>query len=284
MQSKDSMEEASSAGPSSSLGWPFGLPTCMVIQTPVPSPKEPAETPFAFRQQFLNLQTTFLLPFFSDVDGGSSTSDTDSRSEAASSFFKDSRRITLGSLIGLPMDTSFRAMHLDARYNVFSARRRNFLLSACGILELLGCTRNSSAISDDFDASEDEEDDTVLTASSRSLAASLQLEAGSVSQGTEPNSDLARSSAVFEDALSTGSRSPDWNDQFVSCHSILYDGEWTGADAGRTGSEHIDATPISLSVRSTPRHKSLNSQKIQRNSIMKSFFSSICCRIDTEKP
>jgi len=265
MQSKESMEEASdSAGPSSSLGWPFGLPTCMVIHTP--SPKQlSGSTPLAFHQQFLNIQTTFLLPIFSDLDGGSSTSDTDSRSDLASSFFKDSRRITLGSLIGLPLDTSFR---LDANYNIFTGRRRNFLPS-CGILALLGCVRNPIA---DFDiASADGEDDTVVTASSRSLAA--------VSQGAD-QSDQARSSTVFEDALSAVSRSPDWTDQFVSSHSILFDGEWSGADAG---SERI-ATPASLSVRSSPRHKSLKSQKtIERCSSKKSFLSSICCRIDSEK-
>jgi len=162
------------------------------------------------------------------------------------------------------MDTSFR---FDAHYNVFSARRRNFLPS-CGILELLGCVRNPGA---DVATASDGEDDTFVTASSRSLVA--------VSQGADP-SDQARSSTVLEDALSAGSRSPDWNDQFVSCHSILYDAELTGADAG---SERI-ATPASLSVRSTPRHKSLKSRKsIQRSSSMKSFFSSICCRIDAEK-
>lgn len=255
MQSKESMEEASnSAGPAASLGWPFGLRTCMVIHTP---DQATGSTPLAFHQQFLNLQTTFLLPIFSDADGGSaSTSDTDSRSEAASSFFKDSRRITLGSLIGLPMDASFRLDHV-------LHRRRNFLPS-CGILELLGCVRNPGTI--DYASEENEEDDTVVTASSRSLAASLQSVA-------DP-SDQARSSTVFEDALC----SPDWNDQFVSCelNSILSDGEWTGmADgADRHGiSEHI-ATP--------PRHKS--HKPIQRSSSMKSFFSSICCRVDTEKP
>jgi hypothetical protein len=157
---------------------------------------------------------------------------------------------------------------MDANYNIFSDRRRNFLPS-CGILALLGCVRNPIA---DFDiASEDGEDDTVVTASSRSLAA--------VSQGAD-QSDQARSSTVFEDALSTGSRSPDWTDQFVSSHSILFDGEWSGADAG---SERI-TTPASLSVRSTPRHKSLKSHKsMERNTSKKSFLSSICCRIDSEK-
>ncbi|XP_024364814.1 uncharacterized protein [Physcomitrium patens] len=265
-----------SEGSSSSMGWPFGLPTCMVIQTP--SRKEFPETPPAFHQQFMNLQTTFLLPFFSDVDV-SSSSDTDSRSEAASSFFKDSRRITLGSLIGLPMDSSFRSMHPDAHYHVFSDRRRNFLPS-CGILEFLGCVRNSSSLHE-FEASEGGEGDeqVAVTASSTSLAACLQFER-SVSQGTNP-SDPVRISSIFEDALSSGSRSPDWNDQYVSCHSILSDGEWTGADAGRheTGPTTV---PMGISA-TTPRHKLLNSHKIQRSASMKSFFSSICCRIDAGK-
>ncbi|KAG0555253.1 hypothetical protein KC19_12G156000 [Ceratodon purpureus] len=273
------MEEASSSGSPSSLGWPFGLSTCMVIHTPPPSPKSCARTPeLAFHQQFMNLQTSFLLPFFSDADGGSSSaSDTDSRSEAASSFFRDSRRITLGSLIGLPLDTSFRA---DTHYHVFSARRRSFLPS-CGILELLGCGRNSFAIAGDLEASEDEDDE--LAASSASLPACLHLER-SASQGTDAY-DTARASLAYEDALSTGSRSPDWNDQFVSCHSILSGGEWTGsADALRLSSEQT-ATPMSISdsVKSTPRHKSLSSQKaMPRSSSMKSFFSSICCRVDAE--
>jgi hypothetical protein len=279
LQSKGPMEEASFAGSSSSLGWPFGLPTCMDIHTP--SPRVFPETPLAFCQQFMNLQTTFLLPFFSDADGGSSSaSDTDSRSEAASSFFKDSRRITLGSLIGLPLDTSFCPMHPDAHYHSFSTRRRSFLPS-CGILELLGCGRNSSTTAEDLETSEDDDDEAAVTANSASLAACLQLER-SASRGTDP-SDTARASIAFEDALSIVSRSPDWDDQFVSCRSRLSGGEWTAADAGPHSSEQT-ATPMSISVKSTPRHKSLNSQKIQRSSSMKSFFSSICCRIDTEKP
>ena len=280
LQSKGSIEESSSAGSSSSLGWPFGLPTCMVIHTP--SPKGFAETPLAFHQQFnMNLQTTFLLPFFSDVDSGSSSaSDPDSRSEAGSSFFKDSRRITLGNLISRPMsDTSFCAMHPEAHYHGLSAKRRNF--SSCGILALLGCGRNSSAIAHELEASDDEDEEAAVTSSSKSLAACIQLER-SASQGTDP-SDIALNSVAFEDALSTGSRSPDWNDQFVSCHSILSGGELSGADVGRHRGEQA-ATPTSMSVKSTPRHTSLNSQKMQRSSSMKPFFSSICCRINSGKP
>lgn len=266
-------------GPSSSLGWPFGLPTCMVIHTPA-TKELAARTPqLAFHQQFMNLQTTFLLPFFSDV-GSSSSSDSDSRSEAASSFFKDSRRITLGSLIGLPMDHSFHALHPDAHYHVFTDadvfrdRRRTFLPS-CGILELLGCVRNSGSSSREFESSEvGELDEGAVTARSTSLTAYLQLE------GANPASDAACTSLMmFEDALSNGSESPDWNDQFVSCHSMLSEaGEWTGADSAACGhvGEHV-ATPKSSS---TPRQKSASNRKMQRSSSMKSFFSSICCRID----
>lgn len=245
MEGKEFTEEASTSA--ASLGWPFGLATCKDIQTPEPT--ESAALPL--HQQFFNLQSTFLLPIFSDADIGSpTTSDSDSRSEAASSFFKDSRRITLGSLIGVPLDTSFR---LDALQT-----RRSFLPS-CGILELLGCVRHP-----DYASEDNGEDYTVITASSRSLA-------GSVAD----RSDQARSSTVFEDALSTGSRSPDWNDQFVSCHSILFDGESISLTDGV--SRELIATPM----HSTSRQ---NSHKpIQRSSSLKSFFSSICCRVDTQK-
>ncbi|KAG0598776.1 hypothetical protein M758_12G099800 [Ceratodon purpureus] len=272
-------------GPSSSLGWPFGLPTCMVIHTPADDRypancKELARAPLPFQQQFMNLQTTFLLPFFSD-GGSSSSSDTDSRSEAASSFFKDSRRITLGSLIGLPMDHSFHALHPDAHYHIFTDadvfhdRRRTFLPS-CGILELLGCLRNSASTSREFELSEDGElDDAAVTANSTSLTAYLQ---------TNPTSETGCINVMtFEEALSDGSQSPDWNDQFVSCHSMLSEaGGWTpvanGAACGHVG-EHV-ATPVKSS--STPRQlkPSASNRKMQRSSSMKSFFSSICCRID----
>lgn len=119
----------------------------------------------------------------------------------------------------------------------------------------------------EFELSEDDEhDDGAVTASSTSLTAYLQVE------GANPASDAA--CMTFEDALSNDSHSPDWNDQFVSCHSILSEGEWTGADGAAC--EHV-ATPKS----STPRvQKPASNRKMQRSSSMKSFFSSICCRID----
>lgn len=287
MQKSNSMQgglqsaspETSSSASVSSLGWPFGLPTCMDIHTPGPEDQlAPCQTPIAFHQQFMNLQTTFLLPFFSDVDA-SSNSDTDSRfSEAASSFFKDSRRITLGSLISLPMDTSFRTMYPDTHYHVFTDRRRNHLPS-CGILELLGCCRNAeSSRLHEFDFSELEgevADSHSVAAVSTSLAAYLQLEASN-------SPDAARTSAPFEDALSTGSRSPDWNDQFISCHSILSDGEWTGKDMGERIANPVSSTSAKPSPRQT-RKSTPHSPRMQRSSSMKSFFSSICCRIDTAK-
>lgn len=275
------------ADPESLAGWPFGLPTCIAIHTPSPkferrlaqtSAHTPALAPaLAFHQQFMNLQTTFLLPFFSDGDGGSSSAtDSDTRSEAASSFFKDSRRITLGSLIGLPMDNSFHAIHPDAHYHVFGTARRSgrtslTFLPSCGIRELLRCVRinNSGGSLHEFAVSEDDgdhDDDVPVGARSDSLAAYLQLEAAGVN-----NIPSSVDAANCLDALSNGSHSPDWNGQFVSCHSVLSDGEWTGAITGRVPSPKL----------STPRVQ--KSQKMQRSASMKSFFSSICCRIDAVK-
>lgn len=277
--------------PSSSMGWPFGLPTCIAIQTPSPnshhlslSHPSPSPSPsLAFHQQFMNLQTTFLLPFFSDAAESSSSDSDYSRSEAASSsFFKDSRRITLGSLIGLPMDHSFH--HLEAYHGVFATtttpRRSAIQLPSCGILELLRCglTNSASTGGPEFRDSEHEGEMEAVTApavtarSPGSLAAFLQLE-----MGDNGDDDICGS---MLDAVSNGSsHSPDWNGQFVSCHSILSDA-LTEQNGGSPNSKSL-ATPkqdSKLGQNSNSVQKA--AQRMQRSTSVKSFFSSICCRID----
>lgn len=204
MEQQQQQEEGTS-----SLGWPFGLPTCVAIHTPSPKSSSSSSSTQAFHQQFMNLQTTFLLPFFSDV-GESSSSDSDARSEAASSFFKDSRRITLGSLIGLPMDHSFHHHFDHANFHVFATTNpaRPSQTFCVPIMELLRCVRNSE--SSEFAGFSDDQVEHEAVTAARASTAYLQ----SSSNGT-----------TLEEAISNGSHSligtTNSSPAIASCPSIL---------------------------------------------------------------
>jgi hypothetical protein len=127
---------AGSSSANAGMGWPLGLRSCMVAQdaaSPRVAEEEssasiaavaaPAQTSWlqaarlveeaAAAEQHTLVGGSFnrFLPYLSDASvsaAESSESDSDFQSETvtSSSFFKDSRRITLGSLIGLPMEYS----------------------------------------------------------------------------------------------------------------------------------------------------------------------------------
>lgn len=243
------------------------------------------------------------LPYLSDASvsaAESSESDSDFQSETvtSSSFFKDSRRITLGSLIGLPMEysASGRAApggihhhHLEDTHNHGRTRpggRWSFTIAnrSCGIRELLGSCGNclQSSLGESLSEVIFMDPQHPIGMSGQSLAACLEL---------ERRGDAALQDGANQAASSAGGdrrrSSPEWSaTQFVSCDSLLSDAEEEEEEEAEEeeekkgyGSEQA-ATPFSHSTFSATRNSNaINGVQRSSSSTMKSFLSTICCHM-----
>jgi hypothetical protein len=276
--------------PNAGMGWPLGLRSCVVAQTTSPSLESTVtaartwlRAPQVEEEEEALAQRNnmgFHFASFSDLSV-SSDSDSDFHSEAASSsFFKDSRRITLGSLIGLHMEsTSGRAgMHLETGYNNNRRIRQNrrsfgsFAMAnnyTCGIRELLGCANCMQLILEE-NLSEGFTHPAEPIALTQSHAGCLEMERHVVVLEAGGN----------QAATSGGSRtSLEWSaGQFVSCNNVLSDAQ-ESLERYNIDQAH-DATPFSSSTTiSTSTRTSSATSRIQRSVSMKSFLSTICCHV-----
>ncbi|CAK9277087.1 unnamed protein product [Sphagnum jensenii] len=321
---------AGSSSANAGMGWPLGLRSFMVAQDAA-SPRvaeEESSASIAAVAAAAAAQTSWLqaarlveeaaaaeqhnlvggslnrfLPYLSDASvsaAESSESDSDFQSETvtSSSFFKDSRRITLGSLIGLPMEysASGRAApgginhhHLEDTHN--HGRRRpggrwSFTIAnrSCGIRELLGSCGNclQSSLGESLSEVIFMDPQHPIGMSGQSLAACLELERRG-DAALQDGANQATSSAGGDRRRS----SPEWSaTQFVSCDSLLSDAEEEEEEAEEEeekkgyGSEQA-ATPFSHSTFSATRNSNaINGVQRSSSSTMKSFLSTICCHMD----
>ncbi|CAK9880923.1 unnamed protein product [Sphagnum jensenii] len=318
---------AGSSSANAGMGWPLGLRSCMVAQDAASPRVAEEESSASIAAVAAAAQTSWLqaarlveeaaaaeqhnlvggsfnrfLPYLSDASvsaAESSESDSDFQSETvtSSSFFKDSRRITLGSLIGLPMEysASGRAAaggihhhHLEDTHNHGRTRpggRWSFTIAnrSCGIRELLGSCGNCLQASLGESLSEVilMDPQHPIGMSGQSLAACLELER----RGDAALQDGANQAASSADGDRRRS-SPEWSAaQFVSCDSLLSDAEEEEEEAEEEeekkgyGSEQA-ATPFSHSTFSTSRNSNaINGVQRSSSSTMKSFLSTICCHM-----
>jgi hypothetical protein len=324
---------AGSSSANAGMGWPLGLRSCMVAQDAAsPRVAEEESSASIAAVAAAAAQTSWLqaarlveeaaaaeqhnlvggsfnrfLPYLSDASvsaAESSESDSDFQSETvtSSSFFKDSRRITLGSLIGLPMEysASGRAAaeaggihhhHLEDTHN--HGRRRpggrwSFTVAnrSCGIRELLGSCGNclQSSLEESLSEVILMDPQHPIGMSGQSLAACLELER----RGDAALQDGANQAASSADGERRRS-SPEWSaTQFVSCDSLLSDAEEEEDEEEEEeeeeekkgyGSEQA-ATPFSHSTFSTSRNSNaINGVQRSSSSMMKSFLSTICCHM-----
>ncbi len=323
---------AGSSSANAGMGWPLGLRSCMVAQdaaSPRVAEEESSASIAAVAATIVAaVQTSCLqaarfveeaaaveqhtlvgesfncfLPYLSDASMSateSSESDSDFQSETvtSSSFFKDSRRITLGSLIGLPMEysASGRAIvagihhhHLVDTHN--HGRRRpggrwSFIIAnrSYGIRELLGSCGNclQSSLGESLSEVILMDPQHPIGMSSQSLAACLELERRG-DAALQDGANQATSSANGDRKKS----SPEWSaTQFVSCDSLLSDvkeeeeaAEEEEEEKKGYGSEQA-ATPFSHSTFSTSRNSNaINGVQRSSSSTMKSFLSTICCHM-----
>jgi hypothetical protein len=321
---------AGSSSANAGMGWPLGLRSCMVAQdaaSPRVAEEESsasiaavaaaaAQTSWlqaarlveeaAAAEQHNLVEGSFnrFLPYLSDASvsaAESSESDSDFHSDTvtSSSFFKDSRRITLGSLIGLPMEfsASGRAAaaaagihhhHLVDTHN--RGRRRpggrwSFSIAnrSCGFRELLGSCGNclQSSLGESLSEVILMDPQHPIGISGQSLAACLELERRG-DAALQHGANQAASSADGDRRRS----SPEWSaTQFVSCDSLLSDAEEEEEEAEEEeekkgyGSEQA-ATPFSHSTFSTSRNSNaINGVQRSSSSTMKSFLSTICCHM-----
>ncbi|CAK9273823.1 unnamed protein product [Sphagnum jensenii] len=279
---------AGSSSANAGMGWPLGLRSCMVAQDAA-SPRVAEEESSASIAAIAAAaaaaaQTSWLqaarlveeaaaeqhtlvggsfnrfLPYLSDAGvsaAESSESDSDFQSETvtSSSFFKDSRRITLGSLIGLPMEYS-----ASGRAAAAGIHHHHLSLSEVILMD----------------------PQHPIGMSGQSLAACLELER----RGDAALQDEANQAASSADGDKRRS-SPEWSaTQFVSCDSLLSDAEEEEEAVEEEeeekkgyGSEQA-ATPFSHSTFSTSRNSNaINGVQRSSSSTMKSFLSTICCHM-----
>jgi hypothetical protein len=319
---------ASSSSANAGMGWPLGLRSCMVAQDAASPRVAEEESSASIAAVAAAAQTSWLqaarlveeaaaaeqhnlvggsfnrfLPYLSDASvsaAESSESDSDFQSETvtSSSFFKDSRRITLGSLIGLPMEysASGRAAagdihhhHLVDTHN--HGRRRpggrwSFTIAnrSCGFRELLGSCGNclQSSLGESLSEVILMDPQHPIGMSGQSLAACLELERRG-DAALQHGANQAASSADGDRRRS----SPEWSaNQFVSCDSLLSDAEEEEEAVEEEeeekkgyGSEQA-ATPFSHSTFSTSRNSNaINGVQRSSSSTMKSFLSTICCHM-----
>jgi hypothetical protein len=321
---------AGSSSANAGMGWPLGLRSCMVAQDAAsPRVAEEESTASIAAVAAAAAQTSWLQaarlveeaaaaaeqhnlvggsfsrfpPYLSDASvsaAESSESDSDFQSETvtSSSFFKDSRRITLGSLIGLPMEYSdsgraaaggIHHHHLVDTHN--HGRRRpggrwSFTIAnrSCGIRELLGSCGNclQSSLGESLSEVILMDPRHPIGMSGQSLAACLELER----RGDAALRDGANQAASSADGDRRRS-SPEWSaTQFVSCDSLLSDAEEEEEEEAEEeeekkgyGSEQA-ATPFSHSTFSTSRNSNaINGVQRSSSSTMKSFLSTICCHM-----
>ncbi|CAK9875476.1 unnamed protein product [Sphagnum jensenii] len=118
------------------VGWPLGLEAACISMRDGGGPV-----------QFLN---TYNPPYFSDLSATTSDDsefDTESHSSESSSFCKDSRRITLASLIGLPLD-SFR--YLGDTFRIMSIQSTDSRFESSSVLSTRKPRRRSCGVFRDF--------------------------------------------------------------------------------------------------------------------------------------
>ncbi|CAK9264493.1 unnamed protein product [Sphagnum jensenii] len=275
---------AGSSSANAGMGWPLGLRSCMVAQDAT-SPRVAEEESSASITAVAAAQSSWLqavrlveeataaeqhtlvggsfnrfLPYLSDASVSAAESlefDSDFQSETvtSSSFFKDSRRITLGSLIGLPMEYS-----ASGRAAAAGIHHHHLSLSEVILMD----------------------PQHPIGMSGQSLAACLELERRS-DAALQDGANQAASSADGDRRRS----SPEWSaTQFVSCDSLLSDAEEEEEAAEKEeeekkgyGSEQA-ATPFSHSTFSTSRNSNaINGVQRSSSSTMKSFLSTICCHM-----
>ncbi|CAK9190093.1 unnamed protein product [Sphagnum troendelagicum] len=177
---------AGSSSANAGMGWPLGLRSCMVAHDAASPRVAEEESTASIATIATAAQTSWLqaarlveeattveqhtlvggsfnrfLPYLSNTSVSATKSsefDSDFQSETmtSSSFFKDSRKITLGSLIGLPMEysasgraaaASIHHHHLVDTHNHGKrcpGGRWSFIIAnrSCGIRELLGSCGN----------------------------------------------------------------------------------------------------------------------------------------------
>ncbi|CAK9863417.1 unnamed protein product [Sphagnum jensenii] len=275
---------AGSSSANAGMGWPLGLRSCMVAQDAASPRVAEEESSASIAAVAAAAQTSWLqaarlveeaaaaeqhtlvggsfnrfLPYLSDASvsaAESSESDSDSQSATvtSSSFFKDSRRITLGSLIGLPMEYS-----ASGRAAAAGIHHHHLTLSEVILMD----------------------PQHPIGMSGQSLAACLELER----RGDAALQDGANEAASSADGDRRRS-SPEWSaTQFVSCDSLLSDAEEEEEAAEEEeekkgyGSEQA-ATPFSHSTFSTSRNSNaINGVQRSSSSTMKSFLSTICCHM-----